>query len=75
MKELSTHRKFLHDLSNPLTILQGTIRKIQKELENSEGREIDRALCVDRLNKAMEAIKRMEELHSNYYQFIRQEAA
>jgi hypothetical protein len=75
MQDNNEHRKFLHELANVLTILKANIRKVQKEFEAPEAHEIDRALCVQRLTKAMETMSRIEDLHASYYQVIRKEAA
>ncbi len=54
----SEERKFLHDISNPLTIAQGMVDSVTDSLEGVDG--VDEKVHT-RLEKAVKAMERMAD--------------
>ncbi len=75
MEDIPPERKFLHDLATPLTVAKGAIKKIQSEFTKTDGTELDRELCITRLNKTMESLKKIEDLHADFRAYLQQKDA
>ena len=59
---LEEERKFLHDLANPLSILQGNLRIALRRLEASNQDIPELVEVLARINKAIESCNRMNSL-------------
>ncbi len=61
---LEEQRNFLHDLANPLSVLQGNLRIAMRALEASNPQNPELAEVMNRLNKVMESSKKINSLLS-----------
>lgn len=58
-------RKFLHDLSSPITIAKMMVNKSLKELSaHQSAPELTKQ--IERLNKSLEALEVAEKLHADF---------
>jgi hypothetical protein len=69
-KFLLESRMFLHDTATPLTVLRGALRRVQTELAKEGGQGFDKAVCLDRLTKALSAIDQLEGFHAKHKEKI-----
>ncbi len=61
---LEEQRKFLHDLANPLSVLQGNLRIAVRTLEASNQQNPELVEVLKRLSKAMESSSKINSLLS-----------
>lgn len=69
MSSKREERRFLHDLSSPLTIAHGNLKILLKKTERMESLS-DRDDYLMRLNHAMMACERLAELVAERRQYI-----
>lgn len=70
MSEAESERKFLHDLSNPLSIAYGNIKLITGKLEK-DIHSMDVPGILDRLQKAVRNFERANALLDERRTFLR----
>jgi hypothetical protein len=69
-KFLIESRMFLHDIATPLTVLRGSLRRVQTELAKEGTESFDKAVCIDRLTKAFNAIDQLEGFHAKHKEHL-----
>jgi ribosome assembly protein YihI (activator of Der GTPase) len=73
MEDIPPERKFLHDLATPLVIIGQMTKRVKEEItqikadpSNLSGLE----KTLERLEKILTAVKRIEDLHADHKSFI-----
>lgn len=64
MDQNKKDRKFLHDLATPMTIVRTILKKTLSEIEG-RSENISKEVQIARLQKAISALEKMEELHAD----------
>lgn len=68
MENIKKHRKFIHDISNAITITEGSVLSVTDSLQEKFGDEA--SLEVERLIKAHEYLKKIVHEIKEYRSFI-----
>jgi len=74
MKELSPERTFLHELATPLAVIRVLTKRQIAELKNPATAQ-DREKQLERLQKILLALEKIEILHANHKDQISKKAA
>lgn len=57
-------RNFLHEIAGPMTIIRYTLRKLHANFQDENGGHSSEE-CKRLLAKALEALRKIEDLHAN----------
>lgn len=68
MENIKKHRKFIHDISNAITITEGSVLSVTDTLREKFGE--DASLEIERLLKAQEYLKKIVVEIKDYRSFI-----
>jgi len=68
--EIRVHRKFVHDISNYLTVIDGSLRKCQKELDTKLSSDKTIELISDKFDLSLTYIKKSITELKEYRSFI-----
>jgi len=63
-KEVSSERKFLHDIASPLTVMRLTLERVI-HLAKTDPAALKESNVLQRLEKVMFNLKRIEEAHAD----------
>lgn len=66
---ISDERKFLHALSSPMIVIRAMTNKVMSELK-AEIPNLSKAGLIARLDKVMDAVKSMEDMHAEHKALI-----
>jgi hypothetical protein len=69
MEDVSSERKFLHDIATPITIASLLVQRLIKDRESEES-QFSPQQTLEWLHKALAALKSLETMHADRKQEI-----